>query len=48
MHVVQNVENEANVYSAYYGLPILSMRSAVFPFILERREGYQVGRDFLF
>ncbi|GAB4818400.1 hypothetical protein N2152v2_005446 [Parachlorella kessleri] len=35
-----NVENEANVYSAYYGLPILSMRSAVFPFILERREGY--------
>ena len=32
------------MYSAYYGLPILSMRSAVFPFILEGREGYQARR----
>ena len=41
---LQSIENEANVYSAYYGLPILSMRSAVFPFILEGREGYQARR----
>lgn len=39
----QSIENEVNVYSSYYGLPILSMRSAVYPFILEGREGYQVG-----
>lgn len=39
---MQSVENEANVVSAYYGVPILSMRSALFHLIAEGREGYQV------
>lgn len=39
---LQSFEPDVTEFSFYYGLPILSLRNAVFPFILEGRRGYQV------
>jgi len=41
---VQNAENEMAVIAAYYGLPTLSVRAAVFHHMLRNERGYRVDR----
>lgn len=38
----QNAENEMAVIAAYYGLPTLSVRAAVFHQMLRNQHGYKV------
>lgn len=38
----QNAENEMAIIAAYYGLPTLSVRAAVFHQMLRNQKGYQV------
>lgn len=40
---VKNAENEMAIIAAYYGLPALSMRAAVFHQMLRNQHGYRVG-----
>lgn len=40
---LQNAENEMAIIAAYYGLPTLSVRAAVFHQMLRNQKGYQVG-----
>lgn len=39
----QNAENEMAIIAAYYGLPTLSVRAAVFHQMLRNQYGYRVG-----
>ena len=39
---LQNAENEMAIIAAYYGLPALSVRAAVFHQMLKNQHGYRV------
>ncbi|EFN59047.1 expressed protein [Chlorella variabilis] len=41
---LKNAENEMSIIAAYYGLPTLSMRAAVFHQMLRNQYGYRVDR----
>ncbi|KAL4430719.1 hypothetical protein ABPG75_005975 [Micractinium tetrahymenae] len=41
---LKNAENEMAIIAAYYGLPTLSVRAAVFHQMLRNQKGYQVDR----
>lgn len=40
----RSAENELSVFGQYYALPILSVRSALYRYMLRNETGYKVGR----
>jgi hypothetical protein len=44
---LQNAENEMAIIAAYYGLPTLSVRAAVFHQMLKNQHGYRVRGPWL-